>query len=198
MVTLRRIRRYGDPSPNNEARRDLFVGPGSSRVVIRFRSSHLSLSATGSHQHSFPSRQALATPDIVSGSTDGMSFRGLRDGSGQTVAIEYASVRIVRKPARNLVHRQLDGSQPMIEFPNHSRSYDRTRHAVRFWGHDSAIEASFFINEDALKRIQPDARPNESGFLNAFDSNRDLICAAAARVYVRGSRGSYDLVAANF
>jgi hypothetical protein len=86
----------------------------------------------------------------------------------------------------------------MIDFPNHSRSYDPTRRAVRFWGHDSAIEASFFINEDALKRIQPDARLDESGFLNAFDSNRDLICAAAAKVYVRGSRGSYDLVAANF
>jgi hypothetical protein len=86
----------------------------------------------------------------------------------------------------------------MIDFPNHSRSYDPTRRAVRFWGHDSAIEASFFINEDALTRIQPDTRPDESGFLNAFDSNRDLICAAAAKVYVRGSRGSYDLDAANF
>jgi hypothetical protein len=87
---------------------------------------------------------------------------------------------------------------PMIDFPNHSRSYDTTRRAVRFWGHDSAIEASFFINEDALKRIQPGLRLNESGFLNAFDSNRDLICAAAARIYVRGSRGSYDLVGADF
>jgi hypothetical protein len=86
----------------------------------------------------------------------------------------------------------------MIEFPNHSRSYDRTRRAVRFWGYDSAIEASFFIDEGALRRLQPDARLDESGFLNAFDSNRDLICAAAASVYVRGSRGSYDLVAANF
>lgn len=86
----------------------------------------------------------------------------------------------------------------MIEFPNHSRSYDQTRRAVRFWGHDSAIEASFFIDEDALRRIQPDARPDELGLLNAFDSNRDVICAAAARVYVRGSRGSYNLVAANF
>ena len=86
----------------------------------------------------------------------------------------------------------------MIEFPNHSRSYDRTRHAVRFWGHDSAIEASFFINEDALKRIQPNAGRDESSFLSAFDSNRDLICAAAAKMYVRGSRGSYDLVAADF
>ena len=86
----------------------------------------------------------------------------------------------------------------MIDFPNHSRSYDPTRRAVRFWGHDSAIEASFFVNEDALTRIQPGIRPDESGFLNAFDANRDKICAAAARVYVRGSRGSYDLGAANF
>jgi hypothetical protein len=86
----------------------------------------------------------------------------------------------------------------MIDFPNYSRSYDRTRHAVRFWGHDSALEASFFIEEDALRRIQPDVRPDESGYLKAFDSHRDLICAAAARVSARGSRGSYDLVAANF
>ena len=87
----------------------------------------------------------------------------------------------------------------MIDFPNHSRSYDRTRHAVRFWGHDSAIEASFFIDEGALKRIQPDTTlSSESGFLNAFDSNRDLICATAARKYVRGSRGSYDLIAGDF
>jgi Protein of unknown function (DUF1488) len=86
----------------------------------------------------------------------------------------------------------------VIDFPNHSRSYDSTRHAVRFWGYDSAIEASFFINEEALKKIQPDACPDESGFLNAFDANRDLICAAAARAYVRGSRGSYDLAVADF
>jgi hypothetical protein len=41
-------------------------------------------------------------------------------------------------------------------------------------------------------------RLDESGFLKAFDSNRDLICAAPARIYVRGSRGSYYLVAASF
>jgi len=92
----------------------------------------------------------------------------------------------------------LIGPNLMIEFPNYSRSYDQTRRAVRFWGYDSAMEASFFIDEGALRRIQPDARPDESGFLNAFDCNRDVICAAAAKVYVRGSRGSYDLVAANF
>ena len=86
----------------------------------------------------------------------------------------------------------------MINFPSHSGSYEPTRRAVRFWEHDSAIEASFFMNEDALKRIQPDAQLDESGLLSAFDSNPDLICAAAAKVSVRGSRGSYDLVAANF
>ncbi|UGA43839.1 DUF1488 domain-containing protein [Bradyrhizobium quebecense] len=86
----------------------------------------------------------------------------------------------------------------MIEFPNHSRSYDQTRRAVRFWGYDSAIEASFFVTEGALKRLQSDVYLDEPGLLHAFDANRDRICAAAARVYVRGSRGSYDLVAANF
>lgn len=69
---------------------------------------------------------------------------------------------------------------------------------MRFWGYDSAIEASFYVNEEALARIQPDVPLDESGFLNAFDANRDKICAAAARVYVRGSRGSYDLGVANF
>jgi uncharacterized protein DUF1488 len=86
----------------------------------------------------------------------------------------------------------------VIDFPNHSRSYDQTRRAVRFWGHDSAIEASFFIEEGALKKIEPNARLDESGYLKAFDLNRDLICAAAAKIYVRGIRGSYNLVAANF
>ena len=86
----------------------------------------------------------------------------------------------------------------MIDFPNHSRSYDVTRRAVRFWGHDSAIEASFYVNEDALTRMQPNVSPDESGFLGAFDANRDKICAAAAKAYVRGSRGSYDLGVGNF
>ena len=86
----------------------------------------------------------------------------------------------------------------MIDFPNHSRSYDHTRRAVRFWGYDSAIEASFYVNEAALARMQPGVQLDETGFLNAFDANRDRICAAAAKVYVRGTRGSYDLGAANF
>jgi hypothetical protein len=39
------------------------------------------------------------------------------------------------------------------------------------------MEASFFVTEDSLKRIQPDIRLDEAGLLGAFDLNRDLIYA---------------------
>lgn len=85
-----------------------------------------------------------------------------------------------------------------LSFPNQSRIFDATRRAVRFWGYYSAMEVSFFITEDALRQVQPDMRGDESGFLGVFDLNRSLILAAAARVYARGPRGSYDLVSADF
>jgi len=83
-------------------------------------------------------------------------------------------------------------------FPNQSRCFDGTRRAVRFWGYDSAMEAAFFVTEDALRRIQPGVRVDEAGLLGAFDSNRELIYAAATKVYARGRRGSYDVVSADF
>jgi hypothetical protein len=85
-----------------------------------------------------------------------------------------------------------------LSFPNQSRSYDATLRAVRFWGHDGAMEASFFVNEDALKRIQPGVRSDESELLTAFDSHRDLIYATATKVYRRGRKGSYELIAGDF
>ena len=85
-----------------------------------------------------------------------------------------------------------------LSFPNQSRSYDWTRRAVRFWGHDSAMEASFFVTEDALKRIQPNEGFGEVSLLGAFDANRDRIYAAAARVYGRGRKGSYELISTDF
>jgi hypothetical protein len=85
-----------------------------------------------------------------------------------------------------------------LSFPNRSRFYDATRRAVRFWGHDSAMESSFFVTEDSLKRLQPGLRFNEAGLLAAFDLNRDLIQAAAAKAYGRGRKGSYDVVIADF
>jgi Protein of unknown function (DUF1488) len=86
----------------------------------------------------------------------------------------------------------------LLNFPNQSRSYDATLRVVRFWGHDGAMEVSFFLNEEALRRIQPGARPDEAGLLSVFDTHRDLIHAAAAKAYRRSRKGSYELVPADF
>ena len=85
-----------------------------------------------------------------------------------------------------------------LSFPNDSRSYDATRRAVRFWGHDSAMETSFFLTDDALKRLQPAPAYDEAAALGVFDRNRGAIYAAAVKVYSRGRKGSYDLKAADF
>ena len=88
--------------------------------------------------------------------------------------------------------------QMALSFPNRSRSYDATRRAVRFWGHDTAMEWSFFVTEDALKRVQPNMQFDEAGLLGAFDANRELIYATAAKVYARSRKGSYDLTTSDF
>jgi len=85
-----------------------------------------------------------------------------------------------------------------LNFPNQSRIFDATRRAVRFWGYLSSMEISFFVTEQALKRIQADIGIDEAGFLRAFDLNRDLIYETATKVHARGRRGSYDLVPADF
>jgi Protein of unknown function (DUF1488) len=84
-----------------------------------------------------------------------------------------------------------------ISFPNSSRSYDATRRAVRFWGYDRSMENSFFVTVDALQRIQPDLRSDVVDLLRAFDNNRERIYAIAAKVYARGRRGSYGVLAAD-
>jgi Protein of unknown function (DUF1488) len=85
-----------------------------------------------------------------------------------------------------------------LNFPNRSRSYDATLRAVRFWGHDGPMEAAFFVNEEALERIQPGMLLDEAGALGVFDSHCALIHATATKVYKRGHRGSYELNAADF
>ena len=86
----------------------------------------------------------------------------------------------------------------MLNFPNRSRSFDSTRRAVRFWGHDNAMEWSFFVTEEALNRLDPNLRHDEAGLLFAFDNNRTAIYAAALKVYKRERKGSYELVATDF
>jgi Protein of unknown function (DUF1488) len=90
------------------------------------------------------------------------------------------------------------GARVALSFPNWSRFYDATRRAVRFWGYDGAMEMSFFVAADLLKRLQPNTQFNETSLLAAFDLNRDLVEAAAIKVYVRGLKGPYDLLIADF
>jgi hypothetical protein len=85
-----------------------------------------------------------------------------------------------------------------LNFPNRSRSYDATRRAVRFWGHDGPMEAAFFVHEDALRRIQPGMGGDEAGLLGAFDSHLELIHATAVKIYMRARKGSYELIPADF
>ena len=40
-----------------------------------------------------------------------------------------------------------------LNFSNPSRSYDATRHAVHFWGYDTFIGVSFFVTDDALRKL---------------------------------------------
>jgi len=60
------------------------------------------------------------------------------------------------------------------------------------------MEASFFVSEDALRKLTPNMKFDEDGLLSAFDLNRKLIYATAAKVYRRGRKGSYELQAADF
>jgi hypothetical protein len=56
------------------------------------------------------------------------------------------------------------------------------------------MEASFFVSEEDLKHVQPEMRlVEETALLGAFDANRCLIYATAAKVYARGREGSYTL-----
>jgi hypothetical protein len=91
-----------------------------------------------------------------------------------------------------------EAPRPMLNFPNRSRIFDPTRRAVRFWGHDSAMEWSFFVSEEALKRLQPNMERDEASLLLAFDTNRAAIYAAAMKAYKRQRKGSYELVVTDF
>ena len=77
-----------------------------------------------------------------------------------------------------------------LDFPNPSRSIDETRQSVLFWGHDGALEITFFVEFAALRGLCPDQPKSEADLLKAFDTYRSRIQDAAARVYARVSKGT--------
>ena len=85
-----------------------------------------------------------------------------------------------------------------IEFPNLSRRYDATRRCVRFSGYDGAMEASFFVEEEAIWRLDANARKGGAALLGAFDHHRERICKVASQVYEKRREGSYTLKAEDF
>jgi len=87
-----------------------------------------------------------------------------------------------------------------LAFPNPSRSFDRTRNAVRFTGYDGMFEVPFFVEIGALVKSATELRMSdtlEARSLSAFDALRASIHAAASKAYSGGRRANYILTAAD-
>ena len=87
-----------------------------------------------------------------------------------------------------------------MNFPNPCRSFDAKGNRVRFWGYDSAIEISFFVEVAALQKLSPKMNLAEVGILKAFDAALERIHEVADKAYKHGRKGVYDysLVAEDF
>jgi hypothetical protein len=55
-----------------------------------------------------------------------------------------------------------------------------------------------FVAEDLLKRHSRTCRFNETSLLGAFDLNRDVVEAAAIKVYALAHKDGYDLLMVDF
>ncbi|MBW8635866.1 DUF1488 domain-containing protein [Hoeflea sp. WL0058] len=84
-----------------------------------------------------------------------------------------------------------------LAFPNSSRSYDRTRNAVRFVGHDGMFEVAFLIEAEALGK-HGGGLLSETDCLTAFDSSLASIHRAACKAYSRGRKTLCILKAVDF
>lgn len=72
-----------------------------------------------------------------------------------------------------------------LEFPNRSRSFETPENRIRFWGYDSAIEVTLFIEKATLIKISPDTGSTENALLDTFDSAVERIHQVARKTYKR-------------
>ena len=79
-----------------------------------------------------------------------------------------------------------------LSFPNVSRSFETKRNRVRFWGYDSALEITFFVDGGLLAKLCPDYENGEAGVLKAFDAMIERIHDAARKAY-KGNRERSDI-----
>lgn len=85
-----------------------------------------------------------------------------------------------------------------LNFPNSSRSYDESRHGVRFVGYDGIKQIAFFLEPDALSFLDAQAGRDEQAALRVFDKNIQRILERAAKAYHGTRQHSYLLDATAF
>jgi hypothetical protein len=86
-----------------------------------------------------------------------------------------------------------------LNFPNPTRSFDETRAAVHFVGHDGIFEIRFLVEAGALAdSAEPGGGVSESKCLSAFDNMRVTIHDVARRAYSNKRLSSYRLSVADF
>ena len=85
-----------------------------------------------------------------------------------------------------------------LQFPNSIRSYNEAHHDITFWGHDTALEITFVIEQEALERMRGEKSSDEKALCAIFDANVDAIHATAKRLYESHKAGFYRLTAADF
>lgn len=81
-----------------------------------------------------------------------------------------------------------------LEFPNKCRSFESTKKSIRFWGYDSIVEVTFFIELNAIKKLFPNTDLDEKPLLQAFDRAVVHIHEVATRIYGRNRSHSFVYV----
>ena len=76
-----------------------------------------------------------------------------------------------------------------IKFPNTSRSFDKNKNRICFWGYDKTIEVTFYIGVEVLQQIRKGVGSTEYEVLATFDAALENIHEVAAKVYAYSSRG---------
>lgn len=86
-----------------------------------------------------------------------------------------------------------------LNFPNPTRSFDETRNAVRFVGHDGLFEIRFFVEAGALAEGGMAPREmSEENCLSAFDRLLGSIHDVARVAYSHKRLNAYTLCASDF
>lgn len=79
----------------------------------------------------------------------------------------------------------------VLSFPNPSRDFVATKNWIHFTGYDSVKEISFFLDVNALAKLQPRLASTERDILQAFDNARQRIHEVASYVYASRPNQSF-------